>query len=517
MNLLVLKRRLLLHTALAALVLLTGRPDSAEGAASTLYAWPTPQRIPEYYDMLRAPLLVADQNSTVYAFDLERSNGNDYTLMAREWTIASGWTAPVDVMLPPFMGVAPSLQDAFLGEDGVIRLIYFGGTQSEGNIFYTQAYAVEADRSQAWAEAIPAGINAGPVAAAAIGRVGDSGLVIAFAGDRHGQGLYVTHSLDQGETWSEPVGVARTGSSQESIASVSLETDDEGRVHLAWGTIDSSGKGIEFGYVRLSADAGRSEHAAILARADSDLEMVGEPAIISRGQNVYIVYEDGFPPTRWMRQSLDGGATWSQPVRPFPHVGGYGTAALLKDSAGQIHMVLGNRLPNPEIHGMWYSRLVDDQWLPLEPIISGPSTSSFDPCCPQAVVSQGNVLLATWPHNVRQEFLSGAWFSYALLDAPELPAVLNPVPEAMTADSGQAPEAPSASDTAGSTAAQAAPAEFSARPRPLGSPATAIFAGMIPVAAILAILFYDRVRRPPTRAVTPPEARDGHGPQDLNP
>ena len=510
-------KRVLLSATTIALVVIGGLPVDVHGDAGTLYTWPTPQRIPEYYDMLRAPVLVADQDRSVYAFDLERTEGQDYAVMVRTWTLAAGWSSPIDVMLPAFLGIAPQLQDAYLGDEGVLHLIYYGGTQTEGSIFYSHAYASEADRSQAWSEPVPVGSNAGPVAAAAIGRVGQNGLVIAYAGDRQGQGLYVTYSLDTGETWSEPIAVVRTGSSDRYIGSLLLETDDRGRVHLVWDAIDGSGQGVEFGYVRLSAEVGRWDHAAILGRSDTDLEAVGAPSIVSEGDNLYIVYQDGYPPTRWMRESNDGGATWSPPVRPFPHVGGYGVAVLLKDSAGQIHMVLGNRLPSPEIHGMWYSRLVNDQWFPLEPIISGRATSEFDPCCPQAIISQGNVLLATWPHNVRQEHLTGAWYSYALLDAPELAAVpppapaetvASPVPSPLPSEVGGSVAVPSTPDSASSSG-------YDPRPRRVGNPAGAVFAGVTPVVLLLALLSYDRMNRRRTPPHSQPEepGRGGAGGQ----
>ncbi len=488
-------KRVLFSALLTAFVLSAGRPTAVQGAAVMPYTWPAPQRIPEYYDMLRAPILVADRNRTVYAFDLERSGTQSYALMLRTWTIAAGWSTPVDVMLPAFLGIAPELQGVYLGDDGILRVTYYGGTQTEGSIFYSQAYASEAASSLVWSEAVPVGDNAGPVASAVIGRIGQDGLVIAYAGDRQGQGLYVTYSSDGGASWTEPAMVARSSSSDAYVGGVSLETDDRGQVHIVWDTLDGSGKGIEVGYVRLDADMGGWDQPARLARNDTDLESVGAATIVSEGEHLITVYQDGYPPTRWMRESHDGGATWSPPVRPFPHVGGYGAAILLKDSAGQIHIVLGNRLPSPEIHGMWYSRLVDNQWLPLEPIISGQVSSGFDPCCPQAVISQGNVLLATWPHNVRQEFLTGAWYSYTLIDAAEDAVVAPPAPPA--AAGGETP-AQASSEIGAATPASAAPESapgYSTRPRRPGNPARSIFIGVTPVVLLLVVLAYDRFSR----------------------
>ncbi len=133
------------------------------------------------------------------------------------------------------------------------------------------------------------------------------------------------------------------------------------------------------------------EAEKIIAYDETGLDLLGYPSIISSQGELIVVFQDGFPPTRWVSRSIDSGTTWSNPIRPFPHTGGYGFAFLMKDSDETIHMVLGNRLQNPEISGMWYSRLLGTLWSPLEPIISARHSPEFDPTAPQAVISQGNL------------------------------------------------------------------------------------------------------------------------------
>ena len=152
------------------------------------------------------------------------------------------------------------------------------------------------------------------------------------------------------------------------------------------------------------------------------------PDIIDDGTQLLLLYQDGFPATRFLRISKDHGTTWTFPIQPFPFIGEYEFTAMTKDSNNNIHLVLGNRTANPEIHGMWYSRWLGNRWSSLEPIISGPVTPVFDPSAPQAVIVQGNILFATWWNNVRRDNLTGAWYSYKLLDAPKLSVTPNPVP-----------------------------------------------------------------------------------------
>jgi hypothetical protein len=453
---------------------------------------------------LRAPYLVADRNRQVHAFDMESGGGFSFEVMHRTWSLAQGWSSPVDVILPAYMGVAPTIQGVALDEAGVLHLIYHGGDPNGGSIYYTWAYAAEADSARAWATPVPVGEGAGTVGSAALAGDGKGVLVIAYGGNRVGAGLYEVHSTDGGATWSGPILVSRSSAEDTGPGSIWLETDEQGRVHAVWDVIDNRGRGLEIRYARLEADLSTWGEETVLARADDDQELLGAPSIISSGEGLEVVYQDSFPATRWVRSSPDGGQTWTPPVRPFPHVGGYGPAALVRDSADAIHMVLGNRIPIPETHGMWYSRRVGRQWLPLEPIISGRSTSTFDPCCPQAVISQGNVLLATWPHNVRTEFLTGAWYSFTILDAPELPVVApasppvaTSTPTAVPSETAPAPASPTATAPTFSGSAAA--------PRPGGNPSTPILLGMVPVVGFVALLILGRLSRRSDAAPTPPK------------
>jgi hypothetical protein len=196
-----------------------------------------------------------------------------------------------------------------------------------------------------------------------------------------------------------------------------------------------------------------------------------------------------------MRTSDDYGDTWSIPIRPFPEVGEYEYAILNKDNDNHIHMILGNRIVEPEIHGMWYSRWVGNRWTALEPIVSGPVTSSFDPSAPQAVIAQGNLLFATWWNNVRRENLTGAWYSYKLLDASqadvvqydkssesETSAINLEVTATITPDLNQSDSAaqPQFSKTAGTY-----------------SPAAPVFYAMIPTAILLLLFFFIRNKKRP--------------------
>lgn len=498
--------------------LLVGLPPSMSLAQAPsqqrIGEWSEPRPIPNYNDPLWPPYLVADSEGRVHAFNVGLNDSGEYAVMIRRWSLSQGWSSPVDVILPGFLGLAPSLHGVYLDHSGVVHLIYFGGGQSGGSFYYTRADISEADRSRSWSSPEPVGVDAADVAAASLIGDGEGRLLLVYGGDHRGPGLYEVHSVDGGETWSEPEQISPARGRDLWPGAIWVETDADEAIHVVWDIVNTRGLREEIRYARSDFAFGGWENETVIATAETDQELLGAPSIISNDGELIVVYQDAFPPTKYVRRSEDGGRTWSAPARPFPHIGGYGFAFMVKDSAGSIHLVVGNRLPNPEIHGMWYSRWVRDQWLPLEPITSGPSTLSFDPCCPSAVVSQGNVLLATWTNNVRRENSTGAWYSYMLLAAPALPTA---APGATATVAVPPPtetlEASSASGAAGTTAPRSTDVAFDREGGPGSTnPAGSIFLGVSPVVLLLVVLLTGRSTRSlPARRKSAEDRAAGNG------
>lgn len=476
--------------------------------------WSEARQIPNYNDLLAAPFLVADQNHMVHAFNIELSGDQVYSVMYRRWSLAQGWSSPVDVLLPGYFGLAPSLGGVFLDHQGMVHLVYFAGGQSGSSYYYSRAHVSEIDQARAWSTPEPVAPDAGTIGTAAITGNGEGELVIAYGGRLRGRGLYEVRSEDGGNTWSGPALVSPMRTQDLWPGAIWLEDGGDGQIFAVWDTVNSRGLREEVRYGRYDPALRGWTDIAVLAGVDSDQELLGAPSIIKNGNELIVFYQDDFPPTKFVRRSIDGGRTWSAPVRPFPHIGGYGYAFLVRDSAGTIHLVVGNRLPDPEIHGMWHSQLVGSQWLPLEPIISGPAGPSFDPSSPTAVISQGNVLLATWSNNVRRESSTGAWYSYAILDAPELPVFVPPTlqPSEATASPGPSGTAATRQSSEASTAAPAAIIDLEAGPT--ASPNGPLFWGVFPVALLLLLMLIGRSARRPTPPQTKP-SEDLGGERDM--
>jgi hypothetical protein len=312
----------------------------------------------------------------------------------------------------------------FLDQAGIIHLIFFDGDERAADIYYTQAYAVNAGDPSAWWDPVIIGKEASSPATASLAGDGEGYLVIVYGADIAGAGLYQSYSIDSGEIWSEPKSIYQMP--EESLLPAHMQTlmDDDSLLHIVWSNSNhESGNGVEVLYSRLNSTHDIDVEPIILAEAigyEADW-----PSITIYEDQLILIYNNSAPTTRWLRISKDQGETWSPPSRPFRQVGEYGRAVFVEDSANVLYMILGNRLDEPITHGMWYSKWSGDFWIGLNPIIIGrrvtdtAGRNGFDPSAPSAVISQGNILLATWRTDPGAG-PNGLWYSYAFLDAPEL-------------------------------------------------------------------------------------------------
>ena len=393
--------------------------------AQAINQWAPPQPIPDYVN-LRAPILVADQNKTVHAFYNEPLDRTTDVFYYRKWNLEQGWTQQIDFMMV-LLSVNNPIQSVFLDHSGMFHLIYHGDLDTDGNIYYTRAPAYQAERATSWSKPLLIGPGSGPVLAAQLLGDGQNNLVVLYSGQEAGIGLYEIHSNNGGDSWTEPRVVTLLDRADLWPYSIRMLLDREGHYHAVWSLVGSRGVGLGVYYSRLSADLSSWTHPFELATLEAGEYSTQWPAIIDDRDYLIIVYQDSFPATKFIRVSPDGGDTWNEPVRPFPHTGEYENPVMMKDGDLTIHMVLGNRIGNPEIHGMWHSVWQGERWSELQPVIAGPNTSTFDPSSPNAVIVQGNILFVSWRNDVADA--GPAMYSYIILDATELPVVPLQMPD----------------------------------------------------------------------------------------
>jgi len=396
-------------------------------SAQVVNQWAPPRPIPDY-EGSRPPIMIADQNKTVHIFYSYPLEGLIDAIYYRQWSLDQGWTQPVDILMVA-RTVPNHLQSVFLDQSGVFHLIFFGDDPDSGNIYYSQALATEAGRAQSWMKPVVIGPNAGPVVSAEITGDGKGNLIVLYSGQGQGIGLYEVRSADSGNTWTDPIAVTLLDQKDNWPYSIRFGWSPQGELQTVWSVVNGDGVGTGVYYARLSSDLLHWTSPYLLAQRDPGDYSTSWPAIFVDGEELIVVYQDGFPAAKFMRVSKDGGQTWTDAIRPFPHIGEYENPVIVKDSSGVIHMILGNRIGNPATHGMWHSVWLGDGWSDLDPVKTGPRTNIFDPSAPQAVISQGNVLLVAWRDDVAEAV--PAEYTYEVLNTPELPVVPLPAPTAM--------------------------------------------------------------------------------------
>lgn len=402
-------------------------------SAQEAQGWTPARRIPGLSDDVWTPYLVVDQNQTVHAFVSDRvgEEGSIKAILYSRWSRDQGWSLPVDILLSPHHEAR--VKGAFLDTEGVMHVVFFGGEDYNAEIYYSQAPAVSADQAQAWSQPIIVGKEAITPDEAAIAGDSQGNLHIVFGARQDGNSLYSVHSSDGGQTWSEPVPVFLTQSDVLWPSHLQIYVDFKANLHAVWSVADFTGNGLANYYAKF--EAGTSDWTEPIVLAHAINSEADTPSIIEYNDELFVIYHNDRPTTRWMRRSQDGGQSWSEPVRLFEHVGSNGAAALVVDGSNKLHMFFGNRVGDfPETHGMWHSEWINGRWNAPEAIVSGQATVGFDPARASATVSQGNLILVSWmqePGQINRGTANGAWYSYLSIESEELPIV--PLPTASLA------------------------------------------------------------------------------------
>jgi hypothetical protein len=461
--------------------------------------WLPQQSIPGYqYDSW--PLkLIADRNRTVHAFSSqwlgsEEGGSVQRAIVYNRWTLDRGWTTPVDVLLSP--QAEARLLDAFLDQSGMMHLLFFGGSETQANIYYSKVPALYADQAKVWSTPLMIADQAlNPENGVIVGD--DQGnMVILFSGIQSGNGLYTISSTDYGNSWSEPEPIYLTEDDQLWPYESKLYLNNTGDFYTVWTDYDVAGHGVSVHF--MSSKIGQNEWSVPLNLAEGSGLGVAHPNIIEYDGKIIVTYYDSNQNAQWMIQSKDKGLSWSEPVRIAPTlIGRNGGVSMAIDSSNRLHMFFGERKPlNPDIHGMWHVIYENGQLSPVEAVVSGPllvdrdGFDGFDPVAAQAVITNGNIVLVAWRTDPASR-PNGIWYSTAKFNTPELP--VEPMPEPTHVAQDYTPLSSEITSTT-STMGASIPEVVVANTREASTlahqnnPGAIFFAALIPVVAILAII-----------------------------
>jgi hypothetical protein len=412
--------------------------NSKPVSAATSYGWAPDEKVPGYLDDTFTPFLLADRNRTVHAFASQwvENNGRRLAIVYRQWSLMGGWTRPVDIILAP-VGDDANFMGAYMDSSDMIHVIFTATENLQTNVYYSSAPAVLADWAPAWSTPVLVGDSAIGLNSGAI--IGDDqgNIIIIYSGSRDGAGVYYVLSKDSGRKWSASLPVFLTYDSNLSAFSLRLAIGPEQKIRAAWSVVTNLGVDKSLYFSSFDTQTSKWDTPVELDKRIELPDYFGPsfPSIVDNGQEIVIVYNGGNPftgrpvdagrPIQRARISMDGGRTWNEPLSPFPfHVGRSGEHVVVLDGNAIPHTLFVQRIESQNedgktkvISGIWHSEFVNNNWTNPDRIVT-----QLAPHDVRATVVQGNVILTVW----REDPGSGAdgvWYSYSVLDIPELPVV----------------------------------------------------------------------------------------------
>jgi hypothetical protein len=391
--------------------------------------WAADQKVPGYLDDTFTPYLLADQNRTVHAFASQWIDEGDRRLaiVYRKWTLAGGWTRPVDVLLA--LSGSATFLSAFLDSFGIVHVIFANGESRSASIYYANAPAELADSALAWSVPEKIGIGISGVNSAAMTGDDQGNLIVIYSGNIDGSGVYALNSSDSGQRWTDPLPVFLTPDEGLVPYSLRLFNGPEKQFRAGWNVVTSLGVDELLYFSSYDVTSAQWIKPVELDKRIDIPDYFGPsfPSMVDNGEEIVFFYNGGKPstgrPVQRVAVSTNGGRTWSDPVVPFPdHVGRSGENALVLDGAGRPHALFVQRIesttPDGEyaiIGGVWHSVLESGSWTSPDRFVT-----TYAPHDVRAVVVQGDILLVVWREDpgVGEH---GIWYTYSHLDVPESP------------------------------------------------------------------------------------------------
>ena len=226
-----------------ALAILAGQSTQISQAQGS-DEWAPPKPIPLYYDIF-PPIMVADRNQTVHAFNSQSIEMGVFAIYYRTWRVGLGWSPPNDILLPEPSG---SAQDVLLDDEGKFHLVFYKGEEEIGTILYTTAWATQASIAQAWSTPVEIATIAGPLDNAVLAGDGKGKMYVVFVGQKEGIGIYEVHSEDGGQSWSQSQALQVVRERTRFPTHIDLVLDSQANLHAVWAVLDDNGLGTKVFY-----------------------------------------------------------------------------------------------------------------------------------------------------------------------------------------------------------------------------------------------------------------------------
>ncbi len=332
--------------------------------------WSAPQRLSLPQQNALYPAILSDDYGHVHLFWShvveEDRVAEDEAMQFITYTRYDGesWSLPNEVLFSPDDRVA-EYPVAAMDDEQRIHIAWSGIS----NILYSNAPAHAADSPRQWA--VPRVIGTDSARALwslAIETVGTDVHVVYLS---RGAGARVYHvmSSDGGIMWSTPSMVSGPlAAGEQSLSNIKIAADQAGSLHVVWQTNDKQGFGYAIYYVQ-SMDGGVTWSSPIQFAQRSEPGWANYAHISAHDRVLRVNY--AFPTAigRAERLSMDGGVTWSEPLRFLIELEGInGYTIPLVDSAGRFHLVANMRARDTMLTGIYWAFADGDGWSYSQPV-----------------------------------------------------------------------------------------------------------------------------------------------------
>lgn len=301
--------------------------------------WSTPAASNPNDSQLSEIALVADDNNRVYAF-WSQAAGDDSAAIYLSYWDGNRWAQPAPVLTSP--AGKTEQPAAIIDRQGHLLAVWSGG--ESGQIYFSQS---ELTSPTLWAEAVALPMPRPAGSSPTIGIDPAGAIVVVYAIPlNEGRGLYLTRSLDGGQSWSAASqifdGVA---AGWEMVDGPTLVQAGPGKWHLLWleRPLPFSLAENRLFYAR-SEDDGQSWSLPALVRTNSPTvgSVVRSWLVAVSERELHRAWQewDGNRLVLNDQYSLDGGLNWQNASTYTTFSASNAAVELLGDPAGQFHLLL---------------------------------------------------------------------------------------------------------------------------------------------------------------------------------
>lgn len=398
----------------------------ATAAQSLPGHWTSFEQISHPAPYASEPKITADIAGQLHVVWTERDEAGMNAIVYTRWRDGK-WTDPLDIMVTPGVNDAWAV-DIEADPGGLLHLIWVG----QNTLYYSHASIRDAHIAPGWLPPMKLAYGVARSGWAGDMLLDDEGRLHLIYADGFEPRLFYVRSDDSGMTWSEPLLVGAETGNNEGTTEVMLARDGAGRLHAAWTTrrVPGGWPGIRAFYSR-SLDNGQTWNEPLLVDTIENpfyLENRG-PFFLSLGirgtDEIHLAWAGAPNGDRWHQWSHNGGQTWL-PSRmilggPGERYGTTGFLAMIEGPTGYLHLFTTFRASDG---GLLTSTWQGTDW--GQPISLPFGTLNCED--PRVVIALGNQLhLVCVNEKGTGTPDEGVYHTWRLLDAPAMPPV--PIPE----------------------------------------------------------------------------------------